>query len=63
VALLNDVPSRNLRRGEVGTIVDQLAPNAWEVEFVGQQGHTYAMAPVRGEELILLHFEPPRQAA
>jgi len=33
VALLEDLPDRKLRRGEVGTVVESLAPGVYEVEF------------------------------
>jgi len=55
VALLEDVPERNLRRGEVGTIVETLAPDVFEVEFCDDEGRTYAMFALRAAQLILLH--------
>ena len=33
VVLLNDYPNQDLRRGEVGTIVEKLASDVWLVEF------------------------------
>jgi hypothetical protein len=33
VALLDDVPAEGLRRGQVGTVVEDLAPGVYEVEF------------------------------
>ena len=55
VALLEDAPERNLRRGEVGTIVETLAPDVFEVEFCDDEGRTYAMFALRADQLILLH--------
>ncbi len=55
VALLEDLPQRNLRRGEVGTIVEVLAPDVYEVEFCDDEGQTYAEFALRGEQLIVLH--------
>ncbi len=55
VALLEDVPERNLRRGEVGTIVETLAPDVFEVEFCDDEGRTYAMFALRAEQLIPLY--------
>ena len=55
VALLEDLPQRNLNRGEVGTIVELLAPNVYEVEFCDDEGQTYAELALRGEQLIVLH--------
>ena len=55
VALLDDLPERKLKRGEVGTIVEILAPNTYEVEFSDDEGRTYAELALRGEQLVLLH--------
>jgi len=65
VALLEDLPERKLKRGEVGTIAEILAPNAYEVEFCDDDGRTYAELALRGEQLVLLHNrgEPLRVVA
>ncbi len=55
VALLEDLPQRNLIRGEVGTIVELLAPDVYEVEFCDDEGQTYAELALRGDQLIVLH--------
>ncbi|MCP9495239.1 MAG: DUF4926 domain-containing protein [Pyrinomonadaceae bacterium MAG19_C2-C3] len=55
VALLEDLPQRNLNRGEVGTIVELLAPDVYEVEFCDDEGRTYAELALRSEQLIVLH--------
>lgn len=55
VALLEDLPQRNLNRGEVGTIVEVLAPDVYEVEFCDDEGQTYAELALRSEQLIVLH--------
>ena len=55
VALLEDLPQRNLIRGEVGTIVELLAPGVYEVEFCDDEGQTYAELALRGDQLIVLH--------
>src|SRR4051812_46361829 len=41
VALTEDLPERGLRRGQVGTVVEDLAPGVFEVEFSDNQGRTY----------------------
>jgi hypothetical protein len=61
VALLEEVPSEKLRRGEVGTVVELLAPDVYEVEFSDDEGRTYAMLPLRRDQVMLLHFN--REAA
>jgi hypothetical protein len=42
VALTQDLPERRLWRGQVGTVVELLAPDAFEVEFCDDEGRTYA---------------------
>ncbi len=55
VALVEDLPGRKLKRGEVGTVVELLASNVYEVEFCGDEGQTYAELALRGDQLIALH--------
>lgn len=55
VALLQDIPSRKLKRGEVGTVVEILAPDVCEVEFCDDEGQTYAELALRGVQIIPLH--------
>ncbi|MCI0433920.1 MAG: DUF4926 domain-containing protein, partial [Gemmatimonadetes bacterium] len=40
VALAEDVPERGLVRGHVGTVVEELPPDAYEVEFSDDEGRT-----------------------
>ena len=63
VALLTDIPEKNLRRGEVGTVVETLAPDVYEVEFSGDQGRCYATAAVDVKALLQLHQGPAHAAA
>jgi len=55
VALAEDLPGRKLKRGEVGTVVELLAPHVYEVEFCNEDGETYAELALREEQLIPLH--------
>ena len=55
VALLDDLPERKLKRGEVGTIVEMLAPEVYEVEFCDEEGQTYAELALRSDQLVALH--------
>lgn len=54
VALLHDRPERGLLAGHVGTVVEVLAPDAFEVEFLDQSGRTVAVEGLRREDLLLL---------
>lgn len=58
VALTTDVPSAKLVRGQVGTVVMVYEPGAYEVEFVDSTGHTYALQTLKGDQLMVLHWEP-----
>jgi hypothetical protein len=55
VALIEDIPERRISRGEVGTVVEVLEPDVYEVEFSDERGETYAELALRGEQLVLLH--------
>jgi hypothetical protein len=55
VALNKDLRGRKLKRGEVGTVVEVLAPDVYEVEFCDEDGQTYAELALRGDQLIPLH--------
>ena len=57
VALAHDLPERSLKRGEVGTVVEILSPNVFEVEFSDLEGETYAELALRADELIPLHTQ------
>ena len=63
VALVEDVPAHGLRRGQVGTIVEELARGTFEVEFSDRTGRTYAMAPVKESQLMVLCYEPTEVAS
>jgi hypothetical protein len=58
VALLIDLPEHGLQRGQVGTVVEVLPPDAYEVEFVDRTGRTLALLPLPAAYLLLLHELP-----
>jgi hypothetical protein len=58
VALLADLPTASLKRGQVGTVVEVLdAANAL-VEFADDDGRAYAIAPCAVPDLLVLHYVP-----
>jgi hypothetical protein len=63
VALIEEMPAHGLLRGQVGTIVERLAPGIYEVEFSDDAGNTYALIPVPVARLMQLHHEPAHCAA
>lgn len=56
VALTDNLESEGLRRGEVGTVVEQWTDGVFEVEFSDDSGRAYAFAAVPTEKLMKLHF-------
>jgi len=63
VALLEDTDHHGVLRGQVGTIVDRLAPGVYEVEFSDDEGRTYASVAFRADQLLQLRHWPSDLAA
>ncbi|MDQ2688411.1 MAG: DUF4926 domain-containing protein [Armatimonadota bacterium] len=57
VALIEPLPERGLRRGQVGAIVEELGPNVFEIEFSDNNGRAYATAALRSDQLLALHHQ------
>ena len=55
VALMEDLPARKLRAGEVGTVVEVLDEGVYEVEFCDEDGQTYAEFTLRADQIMPLH--------
>jgi len=47
-----------LCRGQVGTVAEELAPDASEVEFSDNDGRTYATVALHADQLMVLRYEP-----
>lgn len=58
VAVLEDKPAFGLVAGQVGTIVEVLAPDVFEVEFCDPDHHTICLAELRRDEFLVLRHEP-----
>jgi len=58
VALTEALPEHNLLRGQVGAVVEILAPDVYEVEFVDKDGRTYAELAINEDKLLVLHYKP-----
>jgi uncharacterized protein DUF4926 len=59
VALTIDLPEADLRRGQVGTVVDILqGGRAFEVEFSDRNGRTYASLGLRPDQVMVLRYAP-----
>ncbi len=63
VALLEDLPAKKLRRGQVGTVVESLSPEVYEIEFSDDAGRSYASLALTSGQVMRLFHEPAIQAA
>lgn len=63
VALIDELPEKDLQRGQVGTVVEDLQPGMYEVEFSDDQGRTYASVALPSDRLLRLYYEPKQHAA
>lgn len=60
VALVEPMPEAGLLRGHVGTVVEVLAADVFQVEFSDEFGRTYALQTVKAENLLpLIHHSVP----
>lgn len=62
VALTEELVERGLRRGQVGTVVECLAPDVFEVEFSDDEGRTYASLALQAGQLMVLHYQQSEAA-
>ena len=59
VALTQDVPEHNLKRGEIGTVVEILSNGeVFEVEFSDDNGQMYKCLSFSTSQLKVIHDEP-----
>jgi len=61
VALLQDLPEENLKRGQVGTLIEEWEPGVFEVEFSDPNGITYAMVSLHAEQLMTLYWHSSKE--
>lgn len=59
VALTVDLPEYNLRRGQVGTVVEILAGGTgFEIEFSDREGRAYESLGLRADQIMVLRYAP-----
>jgi hypothetical protein len=58
IALLHDLPDEGLKRGQVGTIVEEWQSGVYEVEFADTDGVAYAMVALRPDQMMTLYWHP-----
>jgi hypothetical protein len=57
-ALLENIEKHGLVVGQVGTVVDVLDENVYEVEFSDNNGQTYAVLALPSDQLMPLRYSP-----
>jgi hypothetical protein len=62
IALTENLPQHNLQRSQVGTIVEILAPNIYDIDFSNNNGQTYALLPLHHSQLLKLHHNPTSES-
>ena len=69
VALLVDLPAQDLRRGDVGTVIEVFEqnehhPDGFIIEFVDETGRVHTHADITdSSQIIRLHFTFQSEAA
>jgi len=58
VVLLSDIAEEKLKKGQVGTVVELLDENHFEVEFADRNGQSIAILALSADELLKLIHEP-----
>lgn len=58
MALTEDPPNRKLHHGQVGTVVELLDPDVFEVEFTDNDGRAYANLTLKENQLLVLYHQP-----
>jgi hypothetical protein len=59
VVLLEDYPSKQLPRGQVGRVIQEMGPGVYEVEFSDSDGVAFAFLPLREHQIMKLLFDHP----
>ena len=62
VAVVTDLPQFGLVHGHVGTIVESLGAEMFEVEFSDEEGRSYAQVPLPESLMVVLRHKPVRAA-
>ena len=57
VILTEDLPAKKLRHGNIGTVIEILADDAFLVEFIDSEGHTYAEEIIKANQLWKARYQ------
>ena len=59
VVLLEDLEDRQLPRGQVGRVIQEMGAGVYEVEFSDTDGAPFAFLPLREHQIMKLLFDHP----
>jgi hypothetical protein len=59
VVLLEDLPQKQLPRGQVGRVIQEMGSGVYEVEFSDRDGLAFAFLPLRERQIMKLLFDAP----
>ena len=59
VVLLEDLEERQLPRGQVGRVIQEMGSGVYEVEFSDSDGAPFAFLPLREQQIMKLLFDHP----
>jgi hypothetical protein len=57
IALVSEINEKKLQKGQVGTIVEKLGEDVFEVEFCDKSGQTLISTSINSEQMMVLHFD------
>lgn len=57
VALLDNISKNSLKKGQVGTVVEVLDDDVYEIEFSNNRGETIITTSVKASNLLVLEFD------
>jgi len=59
IVLLEDLPAKQLPRGQVGRVIQEMGSGIYEVEFSDSDGVAFAFLALREHQIMKLLFDHP----
>ena len=59
VVLLEEIPAKQLPRGQVGRVIQEMGSGVYEVEFSDSDGVPFTFLPLRERQIMKLLFDHP----
>lgn len=58
VVLNKNLPTENVKKGAIGTVLEKLDDHTFLVEFADKKGIAYAIVELKSRSLLKVEFEP-----